>query len=140
MLLTKPRPTAVLCKIDVTAFAGILLALLFMFLAQPVLQANLSSAGFTVRERIGYMTSMPHDGGRDAARVAITRNGKLLFGESSITLSELTRRLQDDVRENPDLVVYIRIDERTRYGFVKQVLNRLQAARIPEVAFSRAYR
>lgn len=136
MLLRKPRRTAVRCKIDVTAFAGILLALIFMFLAQPVLQANLCNAGFCPHEEILYVPSMPGVGGRDAATVAITRNGKLFFETSRITLSELVRRLQDAVRGNPEIVVYIRIDDRTRYGFVKQVLNGLRAARISQVVFS----
>jgi biopolymer transport protein ExbD len=123
-----------------TAFAGILLSLLFMFLAQPVLRANLSKAGLCPQQEIGYMTSMPGVGGRDAAAVAIAGNGKLFLETSSITLTELTRRLQDSVRNNPEIVVYIRIDDRTRYGSVKQVLNGLQAARIPQVAFSRDQR
>ena len=137
MLLTKPRQTAVRYRIDVTAFAGILLALLFMFLAQPVLQANLCNAVLCPNEKIVYLTQMLD--AREASTVAMTRDGPLFFRHSSSTVSELISRLQNAVRNNPEMIVYIKIDRRTHYGSVKQVLNGLQAARIPVVVFSRAY-
>ncbi|MGC1452887.1 MAG: biopolymer transporter ExbD [Candidatus Sulfotelmatobacter sp.] len=125
---------SLLCRIDVTAFAGVMFALVAMFLlpAEIVVDFRGPSADLT---KISHPIPLPAALREDALEVAITRDGKLYLGRDQIRLERLPAEIEERVRHGAERRVYIRADMRARYGTVKQVLDSVRSAGIEHIAF-----
>jgi biopolymer transport protein TolR len=125
---------SLICRIDVTAFAGVMFALVAMFLlpAEIVVDFRGPSADLT---KISHPIPLPAALREDALEVAITRDGKLYLGRDQIRLERLPAEIEERVRHGAERRVYIRADMRARYGTVKQVLDSVRSAGIEHIAF-----
>jgi biopolymer transport protein TolR len=125
---------SLICRIDVTAFAGVMFALVAMFLlpAEIVVDFRGPSADLT---KISHPIPMPAAVREDALEVAITRDGKLYLGRDQIRLERLPAEIQERLSHGAERRVYIRADMRARYGTVKQVLDSVRSAGIENIAF-----
>jgi biopolymer transport protein ExbD len=123
-----------ICRIDVTAFAAVMVALVGMFLG---------IYGFVDhRDRISvdlaHVSSpapMQSELREDVMEVAVTRDGKIYFGLEQIMIDNLSDRIRESARQGAEPKVYIRADMRARYGGVKQVIDAVQSAGIENIAF-----
>lgn len=76
---SKRRPNLLISRIDVTAFAGIMIALLFLFM--PSYGGFRAHRGVAVdMPQVNHPVSMAHADREDAMIVVITRDDKIFFG------------------------------------------------------------
>ncbi len=123
---------SLICRIDVTAFAAVMVALVAMFLAP---------ASFTDQhERIpidlahvSHPLRAPKELREDVMEVAVTRDGQIYYGTDRVTLDYVPDAIRKSISQGAERKVYIRADQRARYGAVKQVLDRVRSAGIQDV-------
>lgn len=122
-----------ICRIDVTGFLSIQVALLAAFMA---------AAAFDVHPRpvdlfkAHHSIPMAKADREDALIIAVMRDGKVYFDTVPIrSADELCAQLQDRMRNGSQRRVYIRADLRARYRNVAEVLDQVHQAGIENVAF-----
>jgi biopolymer transport protein TolR len=125
---------SLICRIDVTAFAGVMFALVAMFLlpAGIVVDYRGPSTNFA---KVDHPISMPNALREDVLEVAVTRDGKIWLGHDVMLVDQLPAAIRTAVSNGSERKVYIRADMPARYGAVKQVLDAVQSAGIEKVAF-----
>lgn len=123
-----------ICRIDVTAFAALMFALVAMFLlpASIVIDHHGSSVDLV---RVSHARAMPGALREDALFLAIQRDGRIWFDEEKITPDHLSAEIRERVARGAEPKVYIRVDARAKYGDVIQVLHNVRSAGIDDVAF-----
>jgi len=123
-----------ICRVDVTAFAAVLVALLAMFLAQSATWRDLPRDGADL-VRVSHPQDMDRALREDALWVAITRDGKIFLGVDLVSVDSLGAAIREQVRLGAQRKIYICPDERAYYGTVKQALDAVQSAGVENVAF-----
>jgi biopolymer transport protein TolR len=120
-------------SIDAVGFLSIMLVLLYIVIAPSM---GTHSHGKDVdMVKINHPVSAPGADRDDAMVVAITRDGKLYFGNDEIELSSLTRVIRERVQIGSPRVVYFKPDGRARYKYVREVLEAVQANGLEKVVF-----
>jgi biopolymer transport protein ExbD/biopolymer transport protein TolR len=71
----------------------------------------------------------------DAILVAVTRNGDLFIspGNKRMTLEELPGKVRDLQTNKLDKTVYIKSDQRAKYGRVEEVVDSLRSAGVDQL-------
>ncbi len=131
------RPSSLrdlICRIDVTAFAAVTLALVAMFLlpASIVIHYMGPSADLAY---VYHAVPMANALREDALEVSITRDGVIWMGHDRVKLDQLQTAIRDGVGRGAERKVYIRADMRARYGTVKLVLDAVRSQGIENIAF-----
>jgi biopolymer transport protein TolR len=129
----RPSATELICKIDVSAFAGIMFALVAMFVlpATVVVDSPRDAAHMSVDlAKVSSPTEMRGADREDALVVAITRDGQVWFATDRITAENLPAAIRERVLRGAERRVYIKADMRARYGGVKQILASVHTAGI----------
>jgi biopolymer transport protein TolR len=122
--------------IDTTAFAAIMVVLVFVELIAGTMSYNPHHGMSIDVPRILYPIAMPGAMRDDVMQVSITRDGKVFFGSDQIVPDYLTEKIQARLRDlDVERKVYIRADARARFGAVKIVLDGVRSAGIIRVAF-----
>lgn len=130
--------TELICRIDVSAFAGIMFALVAMFVlpATVVIDLPRDAAHISVDlAKVSNPTDMSGADREDALVVAITRDGQVWFATDHIAPENLPAAIRERVSRGAERRVYIKADMRARYGSVRQILARVRMAGIDKVAF-----
>ena len=70
------------------------------------------------------------------ARVLINREGRVALNDEEISYAVLESRIRQMVKDNPDLVVSLRTDRRSRYYHMIDALDRLRAAGAEKISLS----
>lgn len=128
------RAAGLICRIDVTALASIMFALVALF----VLPARFAVDFPRVTVDLAKVSNPVEMGGadrEDALVVAITRDGNVWFGRDHVTFENLSAAVQQRVSKGAEHRVYVRADMRARYGGVARILTCVRAAGIERVAF-----
>jgi biopolymer transport protein TolR len=122
-----------ICGIDVTAFAAVLLALVAMFMVrtQPDVREHIS-VDFA---KVSHPRLMQAADREDALEIAVTRDGQVYFGLDRIMIDQLPAKIRERLNQGAERKVYIRADARGKFGWVKQILDRVHSAGIENVAF-----
>jgi biopolymer transport protein ExbD/biopolymer transport protein TolR len=131
-------PANLICRIDVTAFAAVMFALVAMFLlpATVVVDSPRTGAQMPVDlPHVSTATEMRGADREDALVVAITRDGQVWFDTDQVSPENLTAAIRERVGHGAERKVYIRADMRARYDMVVRVLSKVRAAGIDKVAF-----
>jgi len=132
------RSAKFICTIDVTGFAGVMFALVAMFLLPAaVVNDSPRDAGHVALDlaKVSNSTDMRGALREDALLVAVQRDGRIWFDRSQIAPENLSTAIRDRVRHGAEPKVYIRADLRVNYGRVVEVLSRVRSAGIENVAF-----
>src|SRR5882762_11781770 len=74
------RSNYLICNIDVTAFVGVMLVFLFMFMVQNPVCSFWNHGRAVDLAKVGHPISMAHADREDAMVIGITRENKLFFG------------------------------------------------------------
>ncbi|HET9406156.1 MAG TPA: biopolymer transporter ExbD [Candidatus Sulfotelmatobacter sp.] len=138
MRRSHPESDKLICRIDVTAFAGVMLGLVGMFVLSAGVVGDTSRNGALVPVDLAKASNFVDLAGanrEDALVVAITRNGDVWFGADRVTLEKLPGAIRAQVSDGAERKVYIRVDQRAKYGLVGRVLDGVRAAGIEKVAF-----
>jgi len=64
----------------------------------------------------------------DAILLAVTRDGKIYLGSSTIAPDEITTTVRDRLSGKLDKTVYVKSDARAKYGVVVTVVDNVRAA------------
>jgi biopolymer transport protein TolR len=117
-------------SMSAVAFAGILLALLMLWIGQPVRHSKGSvdmAKAYNAHNELGANRE-------DAMIIAVARDGKIYFGPSQVELSDIPKQIRDYVQAGSEKKVYVRPDARCKNRDVAAVLSEIQAAGITKVA------
>jgi len=111
--------------INVTPMADVMLVLLIIFMViTPMLQKGVS----VDMARVSNPRPMADADKEDAVVIAITRDGKLFLGSSTVKLDEITAKVKDRISSKLDKTVYVKSDSRAKYGDVVAVVDDVRAA------------
>ena len=138
MLQQRSTKTKLICRIDVTGFAAIMLALVALFLLPfaQVIDLPGGALGIAVDlARASHAAAMPGAYRDDALLVAVERDGRVWFNTDQVTPDQLPAKLRERVSRGAERKVYIRADARCKYGKVVQVLDSVRSAGIEDIAF-----
>jgi biopolymer transport protein ExbD len=135
--MIRKRATRLFCTPDVTAFASVLLVLVFAVLIhrvwppQNVVATWLSDYTAHVRH-----ARVLHGAEReDAVVIVITLDGKVFFGPDHVALDQLLPLIQERLRRGAERRAYLVMDSRVRYGNAKEVIEAVRLAGIEDVSF-----
>jgi biopolymer transport protein ExbD len=119
-----PSP-GLISGIDASAFAGILVVLLFLLM---MLTRTLHHGVSADLPKVGHPISIPGANREDALIVSILRDGTMYFGKHKTRPGDLPAQIREGVARGAEKKIYIRADERFRYVSLREVL----AAVLPE--------
>lgn len=131
------RRSGLICNIDVTAFASVMLVLLWMFMVihQPHGIDWHNNWPPIDMARVGHPISMRGADREDALVVVVNREGKVFFRADPVRVEWLLGRIRKGVSQGAERKVYIKADARAKYGWVAEVLDSVRSAGIEKIGF-----
>jgi len=116
--------------INVTPMVDVMLVLLIIFMViTPMLQNKVE----ITLAQVHNPTNMPDADKEDALLVAITRDDKVFFGTDKVNVDELTDKIKDKLANRTDKTVYLKADQRAKFGWVVAVVDNVRAAGVDQV-------
>lgn len=131
---TRKKRTALRSSIDVSGFAGVMLALLFLMIFGEMypMHRHLLPVDMAVTRHSSPLPNAERD---DAVTIAITRDGTLYVNHTRILPADLPEQLRDLMHDNENKTVYVKADARVKYGDVKIALDGIRSANVKNIAF-----
>jgi biopolymer transport protein ExbD/biopolymer transport protein TolR len=124
------RKSKAIVDINVTPMVDVMLVLLIIFMViTPMLSKGVSVDLVRTRNHI----AMDEADQEDAILIAVTRDGKVFLGRSSIESALLKTEVEDILESRIDKTVYVKADSRTTYERVVEVVNTLRSAGCDQV-------
>ena len=120
--------------IDVSGFAGIMLALLFLMMFGEMYPMHPKSLPVDMAFA-RHSTPQPNAWREDAVIVTITRDGGLYLLNTRVTPADVPPQLRDLMGSREDKTVFVRADARAKYGDVKIALDSIRAANLINIIF-----
>jgi len=109
-------------NINVTPLVDVMLVLLVIFMVTaPILQQGVSIS-------LPKVKAAALTGEEQQLVVAVNRNGQVYLNDTPTSIAELGPKLQAILKLRPDRQVYLRADQRVRYGEVMQVIATVKGA------------
>ena len=102
-----------------------LLDLAFVLLIIVVITTPLLEQGLSLKLPTGGKPDRPIDR-RDVRTVEVSPQGVLMLERQRLSIDQVEAALVRDFRANPNLVVYLRADENSRWKDVEAVIDRCQ--------------
>jgi biopolymer transport protein ExbD len=122
------RPAAK-ADINVTPLVDVVLVLLIIFM---VVTPMIASGVAVDLPRTAHHSRKPDDG-KDII-VSVTREGKVFVGTRPLArLADLGSAIALEQRKFPDKTVFLKGDERARYGAVREAMHALHEAKIADI-------
>ena len=116
--------------INVTPMADVMLVLLIIFMVvTPMLQKGKDVELARTKNPID-MKEADRD---DAIIVAITRDGKFYLGTDQIKIDDLAAKVNDLLTNRLEKKVFVKSDNRAKYGDVVQVVDNIRNAGVDQV-------
>ena len=73
---------------------------------------------------------------KNITKVWINKEGVVAVNEKEIPLTELEPTIKKIIIDNPDMVISLKTDRKSKYKFMVRVLDRLQAAGAEKISLS----
>jgi biopolymer transport protein TolR len=127
MLHNRANSMSPICRIDVTAFASIMVFLVALMMFQT--PSTHHGVGPDL-PRVDHPIPMPDANREDAMLVAIMRDGTVFFGNEHVPAEQLTAKIRERLSHHAERKVYIRADARVRYCTVSATLDGIRSAGI----------
>ncbi len=118
--------------INVTPMVDVMLVLLIIFMVITPMLQNKVNVDLAKTHSAEPLPDADHE---DTVKVAITRDGKVYLGANQVVMADLGPKAQDLLQNKPNKTVYIRADQRARYGMVMDAIDNLRTAGVDQVAF-----
>jgi biopolymer transport protein TolR len=130
----KQRRARIRGVIDVSGFAGVMLALLFlmMFGLTYPMHPRIAPVDMSAAQ---HSTLQPAANREDVMEVAIARDGTIFFRNRRILLADIPSVLHEAVRNGAEKTVYVKADARAKYGDVKTVLDQIRLSGLQNITF-----
>jgi biopolymer transport protein ExbD/biopolymer transport protein TolR len=120
----------VTADINVTPMADVMLVLLIIFMVvTPMLQKGKDVELARTKNPVD-MKEADRD---DAIIVAITRDGKFYLGQNQVGIDDLATKVSDILSTRLDKKVFVKSDNRAKYGDVVQVVDNIRNAGVDQV-------
>jgi biopolymer transport protein ExbD len=118
------------CRIEMTAFSGVVLMLLFVFMTitPPMIQRRPIELAKT-----SHAIPMPGAEREDALIVAIQRDGKVFFDTTQVGPEDLVLKIKNRLRDGAPQPVFIKADARARYHAVAEAVEDIRNAGMDRV-------
>ncbi len=126
----KPKVGATMAAPNVIPMADIMLVLLIIMM---VITPMLNNHQLVDMAKAKNWQNMPQAERDDAVVVAITTDGRYYLGNNEIALNQVTSTVEDKMANRLDKTVYIRSDQRAKYGDVKKVIDAIRDAGIENI-------
>ena len=126
----KVKPPDLMPDINVVPMADIMLVLLIIFMVvTPMIQKGFSvDLAQTVHPR--EMDDADKD---DAVVLAVTRDGRIFFGNRMVALEQVTEEVRNGIEARLNKTVYVKSDARAKYGDVVKVVDEVRAAGVDKL-------
>ena len=125
------RSLRIFSSVDTTAFASILVVLVFLVWIAQAASYNPHYGVSADLPHVSHLVSMPGAARDDAMKITITRDGQVYFDTDRIWSGDLTQKIQDRLKDREvERKVYITADARVGWGTVKAVLEQVRSAGI----------
>jgi biopolymer transport protein TolR len=128
----RPRANRLICNIDVTAFAGVMFVLVYLFMSP---QVDFPGRAPVDLAKADYAVPMRGADREDAMVIGVTRDGKIFFGTDAVVPNQLPAKIRDSVNRGAERKVYIRADARAKYARVAEVLDSVHVSGIERIGF-----
>ena len=116
--------------INVTPMVDVMLVLLIIFMVvTPMLQHGVP----VDMAKVNNPTQMPDADKEDALLVAVMRDGTVFFGTDKIAVDQLTDKIKDRLVNRTDKRVFIKADQRAKYGAVVEVVDNVRSAGVDQL-------
>lgn len=130
------RSNYLLCYIDASAFIAVMLFLFTLFANPDVAWWFYPHSGVSVdMAKVRNPISMRAADKEDAIFVTVSRDGKVFFRNEIVRVEWLPAKIREAVKDGAENRVYIKSDARAKYGWVKEVLDEVQASGVEKVGF-----
>jgi biopolymer transport protein TolR len=120
--------TSVLGEINVTPLVDVVLVLLLVFMVT----APMMSRGIDVSLPVANQPQIEEE---DRLTVSIDNDNQIYVNDKPVNLLLLEDRIHGMMQGRMKKVVYLRADERLRYGRVIEVVDRLKKAGVEQIGF-----
>jgi biopolymer transport protein ExbD len=120
--------TSVLGEINVTPLVDVVLVLLLVFMVT----APMMSRGIDVSLPVANQPQIEEE---DRLTVSIDNDNQIYVNDKPVNLLLLEDRIHGMMQGRVKKVVYLRADERLRYGRVIEVVDRLKKAGVEQIGF-----
>jgi len=127
-LLRSRRGSAALGEINVTPLVDVVLVLLLVFMVT----APMMSRGIDVSLPVASVSQEPPE---DRLTISVNAEGRIYIGDRAINRVLLEETLRGMMAARPTKVVYLRADERLRYGSVIEVVDLIKRAGVEQIGF-----
>jgi biopolymer transport protein TolR len=116
--------------INVTPMVDVMLVLLIIFMVvTPMLQHGVP----VDMAKVNNPAQMPDADKEDALLVAVMRDGTVFFGTDKIAVDQLTDKIKDRLVNRTDKRVFIKADQRAKYGAVVEVVDNVRSAGVDQL-------
>ncbi len=125
---------SLICRIDVSAFAGIMFVLVWLFMAPALV--IVCGRGSVDLPRAESANDQKRADREDAMFLSVMRDGTVFFQSEKTVPARLPTMIRERVRLGSDRKVYVKADARASYGSVLDALNSVRASGvIDQIAF-----
>jgi biopolymer transport protein ExbD len=126
----KPKAPPVMASPNVIPMADIMLVLLIIFMVvTPMLQKGVS----VDMARANNAQDMQDADKDDAIIVAVTRSGDYYLGSTKVGLGDITTKVKDLLANRIDKTVFVRSDQRAKYGEVVKAVDEVRSAGVDKI-------
>jgi biopolymer transport protein ExbD len=125
------RKSRLYLKIDPMPFAGVTLAILFMFMANAEPFHRMSVA-LPHAQNAAWQPGARRE---DAILISITRDGSFYFRSRAIRLEDLPAKISKALEEGSERKIYLSVDSRARNADAEAVIDQIRLTRVNRIAF-----
>ena len=123
---TRPSPMS---DINMTPLIDVMLVLLVIFIITAPLMTS------SLKLDLPKADAATPSNAPAFIALAIAADGKLYFGDETLTQDALALRIATAAKANPQLEVQLRADQKVPYGQVAELLALIQAAGLTRIGF-----
>jgi biopolymer transport protein ExbD/biopolymer transport protein TolR len=128
-LVSKRHPKgAVKADINVTPLVDVVLVLLIIFMVITPMIAR----GVPVELPITAHHDKKNDDNKDLI-VSVTAEGDVFLNADKIPIDRLTTAVQEERRRNPDKGIFLKADQRARYGAARRTMEAIHRAGVEDI-------
>jgi biopolymer transport protein ExbD len=126
----KPQAGAQMAAPNVIPMADIMLVLLIIFMVVTPMLQKTQHVDLAPTNNPREMKDADKD---DAIVVAITSDGKIYLGNTSVNKEDLTGQIKDRLSARLDHTVYVKSDARAKYGRVVEIVDEIRSAGVDQL-------
>jgi len=117
-------------EVPLASLADIAFLLLIFFLVTTTIDVD-TGIGLTLPD--GKETPIP---AKNIANLLINQEGEILLDDETIQINELNRLVRQRLTDNPNLIISVKTDKRTKYGIFIQALDELKIANASRISIA----